>query len=119
MSTKKKMLWLLSLLPFFIACGDDNTDIPDWPWAEPETPTEPVEANPDIVNLGWANVKDTYGTLPEHINVYKSPEILEGKKAIAYIAVGDMSKATFGVLGEKTGLKKVLRQIWWYFFYCE
>ena len=57
MSTKKKMLWLLSLLPFFIACGDDNTDIPDWPWAEPETPTEPVEANPDIVNLGWANVK--------------------------------------------------------------
>ncbi len=51
MSTKKKMLWLLSLLPFFIACGDDNTDIPDWPWAEPETPTEPVEANPDIVNF--------------------------------------------------------------------
>ena len=106
MSTKKKMLWLLSLLPFFIACGDDNTDIPDWPWAEPETPTEPVEANPDIVNLGWANVKSTYGTLPEHINVYKSPETLEGKKAIAYIAVGDMSKAAFGVLGEKTGLKK-------------
>lgn len=81
MSTKKKMLWLLSLLPFFIACGDDNTDIPDWPWAEPETPTEPVEANPDIVNLGWTNVKSTYGTLPEHINVYKSPETLEGKKA--------------------------------------
>ena len=106
MSTKKKMLWLLSLLPFFIACGDYNTDIPDWPWAEPETPTEPVEANPDIVNLGWANVKSTYGTLPEHINVYKSPETLEGKKAIAYIAVGDMSKAAFGVLGEKTGLKK-------------
>ena len=102
MSTKKKMLWLLSLLPFFIACGDDNTDIPDWPWAEPETPTEPVEANPDIVNLGWTNVKDTYGTLPEHINVYKSPETLEGKKAIAYIAVGDMSKATFGVSGEAT-----------------
>ena len=36
MSTKKKMSWLLLLLPFFIACGDDNTDIPDWPWAEPE-----------------------------------------------------------------------------------
>ena len=51
-------------------------------------------------------MKDVYGTLPEHINVYKSPETLEGKKAIAYIAVGDMSKATFGVLGEKTGLKK-------------
>ena len=44
--------------------------------------------------------------MPEHINVYKSPETLEGKKAIAYIAVGDMSKAAFGVLGEKAGLKK-------------
>ncbi len=38
-----------------------------------------------------------------NISTYiKSPETLEGKKAIAYIAVGDMSKAAFGVLGEKT-----------------
>lgn len=43
---------VIIITAFFIACGDDNTDIPDWPWAEPETPTEPVEANPDIVNLG-------------------------------------------------------------------
>ena len=54
---------VIIITAFFIACGDDNTDIPDWPWAEPETPTEPVEANPDIVNLGWANVKSTYGNL--------------------------------------------------------
>ena len=71
MSTKKKMLWLLSLLPFFIACGDDNTDIPDWPWAEPETPTEPVEANPDIVNLGLANVKCIYGLFPDYSYSFK------------------------------------------------
>ena len=47
----------------------------------------------------------------DSINVYKSPETLEGKKAIAYIAVGDMSKAAFGVLGEKTGLKLSLIHI--------
>lgn len=75
---------VIIITAFFIACGDDNTDIPDWPWAEPETPTEPVEANPDIVNLGWANVKSTYGTLPEHINVYKSPEHWKAKSDSLY-----------------------------------
>ena len=50
MSTKKKMLWLLSLLPFFIACGDDNIDIRDWQWAETETLTAPVEPTFAIVN---------------------------------------------------------------------
>lgn len=82
MSTKK-MLWLLSLLPFFIACGDDNTDILIGHGQNRDL-TEPVEANPDIVNLGWTNVKDTYGTLPEHISVYKSPETLKAKSDSLY-----------------------------------
>lgn len=43
---------VIIITAFFIACGDDNTDI-GLVWAEPETPTEPVEANPDIVNLGY------------------------------------------------------------------
>lgn len=106
MTTKYKFLWLLSFLPFLIACSNDNTGIPDWPWSEPEPPAEPVEANPSIVALGWSNVKDAFGTLPQHINVYKSPETLSGKKAIAFVAVADMNKATFGVLGEATGLKQ-------------
>lgn len=106
MIIKYKLLYLLSFLPIFIACSNDNTKIPDWPWADPETPTEFIEANPAIVALGWTNVKDTYGILPKYINVYKSPETLVSKKAIAYIVVSDMNDATFGVLGEKTGLKK-------------
>ena len=109
--TMKNIYYLLSafLLFTFTACDGNDTGIPDWPWADhptEEEPEEPVEANPSIVQLGWSNVDNSYGTLPAYLNVYKSPETLTGKKAIAYIAVGDMNNATFGVLGEKTGLKK-------------
>ncbi len=103
------MLSTICLLALCASCSNDDTGIPDWPWTDnpvEEEPEEPIEANPSIVKLGWSNVGDSYGTLPVHINVYKSPETLDGKKAIAYIAVGDMNSATFGVLGEKTGLKK-------------
>ena len=107
----KKIYYLIAifLLCTFTACDSNDTGIPDWPWTDTpaeEEPEEPVEANPSIVKLGWTNVGNTYGTLPEYINVYKSPETLAGKRSIAYIAVGDMKKATFGVEGEKTGLKK-------------
>lgn len=64
----------------------------------------PVEANPAIVALGWEPAT-TFGELPAHIKVYKSPSVLESKNAIAYIAVADMKKANFSVLGEKNGYK--------------
>lgn len=106
----KKIYYSLLIFSLFTitACGGDNNDIPEWPWLDsaPEEPKEPVEPNSAIVELGWSNVKEAFGTLPKHINVYKSPETLTGKKAIAYIAIGDMNDAIFGVLGEKTGLKK-------------
>lgn len=106
-----KKIFLCLLLPLWgvlMGCSKNDDGIPEWPWTDtnPDTPEEKVEANPDIVKLGWTNVGETYGLLPEYINVYKSPETLESKKAIAYIAVADMNKATFGVLGEKTGLKQ-------------
>lgn len=81
------------------ACSDDNDGIPEWPWNDNQT-EEPTEANPDIVKLGWTNVGTTYGELPAYMNVYKSPEMLREKKAIAYIVVADMNKATFNVWGD-------------------
>ena len=99
---------LISVFSFclFCGCGDDNDGIPEWPWTDPtEEPTpppeEPVEANPTIVAAGWSNVNAAFGSLPEYINVYKSPEQLQGKKAVAYIAVADMAKGgKFEVLGD-------------------
>lgn len=101
-------VFFVILLFTFAACDDKDTTLPDWPWTDHPVvePEEPVESNPAIVQLGWSNVGDTYGILPTYIQVYKSPETLSDKKAIAYIAVADMNSATFGVQGEKTGLKK-------------
>ena len=48
------MLWYYHYCLFFIACGDDNTDIPGHISGRP---TEPAEANPDIVNLGLTQCK--------------------------------------------------------------
>src|SRR5690606_5132725 len=79
------------------ACKEEKHVPPTWG----ETPQEQdKELNENIVKLGWKNVEDTYGELPKYIDVYKSPESLRNKKAIAYIAVADMSKANWDILGD-------------------
>lgn len=85
-----------ALLAFSIcSCGESYPDHP-WEW---DQETEEEESNPDIVSQGWTTA-DNFGSLPDYIHIYKSPENLAGKKAIAYIAVADMSKAKFEVLGD-------------------
>ena len=41
---------------------------------------------------GWTNVTANYGTLPDYIKIYKSPSTLQGRNAVAYIAVADLKK---------------------------
>lgn len=89
---------LLSVIALgFSAC--DSTDHEDtlanWKW-------DKVEANPGIVSQGWTNVDSLFGSLPAYVNIYKSPLAISGvsDKAIAYIAVADMKRSTFGVLGD-------------------
>lgn len=81
------------------SCGESYPEH-EWEWGH----DEPTETNPDITALGWIP-QTQFGALPAHINVYKSPDLLKNKKAVAYIAVADMSKATFSVLGESKGYK--------------
>lgn len=77
-----------ALLTFSIcSCGESYPDHP-WEW---DQETEEEESNPDIVSQGWTAVNN-FGNLPDYIHIYKSPENLAAKKAIAYIAVADMSK---------------------------
>ena len=45
----------------------------------------------------WTDVSADYGSLPEYITVYKSPEKLEGKLAVAYIAIADMKSAQWDI----------------------
>lgn len=57
-----------------------------------------------ILDLGWTDVGDSYGSLPEYINVYKSPTELEGKAAVAYIAVADMKSSGWDVWSVRSDL---------------
>lgn len=61
------------------SCSDDDNE-------------KVVMPDPDPTTLGWVKQTTEFGTLPEYISVYKSPSELEGMKAIAFIAVADMSK---------------------------
>lgn len=91
----KRLYYLLGIfiVLFMYSCGETY---PDHPW---EWDNESSEDNPAIVAQGWT-AADGYGELPNYIKVYKSPNLLSGKNAIAYIAVADMKKATFDILGD-------------------
>lgn len=72
------------------ACSSKGGDIPEtWPWTDPDADDEP-----------WVEVTDNrFGSLPDYIKVYHSPATLKGKKAEAWIATADLSKAQFHVWG--------------------
>ena len=97
------------------SCGDKQSTMPEWPWQDPvvDTPQEPEEPEapeepetPEEPEVGpvesaplsaWTDVTAAYGALPSYISVYKSPERLQGKKAVAYIAVADLAKAQWDI----------------------
>lgn len=96
------MIFIVSifLLLGFIGCTATSDEIQDWPWPDPEVeqpqPEKPEE--PEGATLDkWSDVSAEYGTLPEYIKVYKSPEKLEGKSAVAYAAFADMTSAQWDI----------------------
>ena len=96
------MIFIVSifLLLGFIGCTATSDEIQDWPWPDPEVeqpqPEKPEE--PEGATLDkWYDVSAEYGTLPEYIKVYKSPEKLEGKSAVAYAAFADMTSAQWDI----------------------
>ena len=97
----KILTLIFAAIVLAVSCEDKQGSIQDWPWQdpeveeqEPEMPQQPIE---DATLDKWSDVSDSYGTLPDHIRIYKSPESLEGSKAVAYIAVADMSSAQWDV----------------------
>ncbi len=96
----KKFLLILAAAFLTVSC-DSQVSQPDWPWQdpEPETPETPGDSeDPEDATLDkWSDVSADYGTLPDYIKVYKAPETLEGKAAVAYIAVADMASAQWDI----------------------
>ena len=86
----RKPLILLLAAALIPGCAAEKPEIPsEWPWNDP-----------DADNLPWEEVTDpSFGTLPEYIHLYHSPELLNGKKARAFIATADLGKAAFHVWG--------------------
>lgn len=72
------------------ACSPQGDGLPDvWPWNDPDADDKP-----------WEEVTDnSFGNLPDYIKVYHSPDALKGRKALAYIATADLSKAKWHVWG--------------------
>ena len=87
------------------SCEDKSSVVENWPWEDPEVETpdqeqgqEPEQVPVEDATLDrWSDVSADYGDLPPYIKVYKSPEALEGKKAVAYIAVADMTSAQWDI----------------------
>lgn len=110
--TLTKALCCAIVLSLSVACTDGNAGnvVEEWPWEDPVVPEQPVpdpvpeDPNPDFIELGWVNVGDTYGSLPEYINVYESPSELNGKPAVACVAVADMNSASWDVWSVKSDL---------------
>ena len=88
------------LLLGFIGCTATSDEIRDWPWQDPEVeqpqPEAPEES--EVATLDkWSDVSADYGELPAYIKVYRSPEKLEGKSAVAYAAIADMTSARWDI----------------------
>lgn len=84
-----------------ISCEGRAGDMPEWPWEDPEV--EAPEQQPEEIPVEdatldkWSDVSADFGQLPDYVRVYKSPETLEGKKAIAYVAIADMASAQWDI----------------------
>ena len=100
----------MKMLPIFLAAAvlaiscEDKSSVTDWPWEDPEVETPDQGDNPeqepvieDATLDKWTDVSSDFGSLPEYIKVYKSPDALEGKKAVAYIAMADMASAQWDI----------------------
>lgn len=87
---KRILFTVFTLLAVSCGCSRQGNDIPEeWPWIDPDADNEP-----------WVEITDgRFGSLPDYIKVYHSPDVLNGKAAVAYIATADLSKAEFHVWG--------------------
>lgn len=92
-----KIILAALLISGLIGCTETSDKQPDWPWQDQE-PEQEVPETPEGATLDkWSDVSADFDVLPEYIRVYRSPENLEGKKAVAYIAVADMASAQWDI----------------------
>jgi len=97
--------FLLILFIVFVqtlmSCTHDGSNPPEWNWAD-STETSVSSSDSTIIAQGWV-LQTHFGELPDYIRVYKSPDMIQNKKTIAYIVVADLGQSKFNVLGDASG----------------
>ena len=95
-----------AVLILFASCNNKHQSrVPDWPWEDPEVqtdttkPVDPVNLETPETSTEWTDVSSEYEGLPTYIKIWKSPDKLQNRKAIAFIADVDLSKGGFSVWG--------------------
>lgn len=96
MRRNKFKILIAVLLLATIACKEEHHVPPTWG----QSLEDVKEPNPEIVKLGWKNMEAEFGELPTYIDVYKSPSTLINKSVVAYVAVADMRKGKWDILGD-------------------
>ena len=97
---RMKELVIIILAAFLASsCRDKESPMSEWPWDDPEV-VDP-EAGKATLDK-WSEVSADFGTLPSYIRIYRSPEKLEEKNAVAYIAVADLKQARWDVWSVKS-----------------
>jgi len=90
---KIRIMIIFMLAALVLSCEDKGSNIPEWPWEDPAGEIVPEDATLDK----WTDVSSSFGSLPASVKVYKSPEYLEGKSAVAYASIADMGSAQWDV----------------------
>ena len=88
-----RLMFIFMLASLLLSCEEKGSSLPEWPRQDPVQDVAPENASLDK----WSDVSDSFEALPAHIKVYKSPDKLEGKNAVAYIAVADMVSAQWDI----------------------
>lgn len=78
--------------------GGSSAGYPEWRWPdkEPDAPVPQEERWPGIVALGWTNLSGSYAGLSS-AQIYRSPDVIDGNKTVAYIAVAPLSEVDWDV----------------------
>ncbi|MBQ8810840.1 MAG: phosphodiester glycosidase family protein [Bacteroidales bacterium] len=97
----KTLFLIIAAAVLAISCEDKQSGVSDWPWQDPEPeipePEIPVPPVVDATIDKWSDLSQEFGELPSYVKVYRSPEYLEGKKAVAYVAIADMNSAEWDI----------------------
>lgn len=84
------------------ACDEKYKNVEhEWEWEDPEKPEEKPEDKPEepVETKDWTDVTSEYGSLPEHIKIWKAPTKLQNRNAVAFIATSEAAKGGFSVWG--------------------